>query len=151
MISMEAARAKVTAGVLTVALLTGVAVSTHGTYGHFLAHWVQLNEVRTQNDAHSGIPNHACCPQLHPEFLPMVQTRMPPATLPCPNEHSCCIGSQENQFANLPVTQSTNRPQADASLWTWTTIRLFAGPAACPACAEHLSLTGSTFSTVLRI
>src|SRR5579884_463226 len=80
--------------------------------------------LHAQAMSHAGMAKHHCCPsartkQRHEAVIPA----MPPAHVPCGDEHLCCMGSQENQSAVVPELRGVRPP---ANLPTFVANSLFA-------------------------
>lgn len=53
---------------------------------------------------------HDCCPQPRGSFVPVLLATVPPATMPCGNEHPCCMQQSPDRSPALPVGKTSSRP-----------------------------------------
>lgn len=93
------------------------------------------------------VPDHSCCPRVHPAFVPPIAVEVPP--LPC-RERPCCVSHGQDAPPSLPATSGTHGPGMQPAFGEKTDT----GPALRIANATSSSIVLQPYSSssmVLRI
>jgi len=95
-------------------------------------------------DTKTAAYQHDCCPRAHRSMIPAMLATIPPATMPCGNQHPCCMQHPPDRSPALPVAKVDSRP--DSTHFSGTVISMtYRGSFAASAKTRH----EVTFESVL--
>src|SRR5580692_4609305 len=55
---------------------------------------------------------HSCCPRSHSRWAQFVLAALPPMTMPCGNQHPCCVQQGPENSPALPALRNDSRPDS---------------------------------------
>lgn len=55
------------------------------------------------------MPNHSCCPRVHPIEIPPIAAEFPPDSVPC-RQHPCCVSHAPDAPPSLPAASGVRGP-----------------------------------------
>lgn len=133
---------KTTAGLMLLLLLFSIVPGAFAS---------NSSSLKLQPSKSQASKDHSCCPHLHGQIMMPPIAELPPAPMPCGDEHPCCAKRAPENPASLPASGRVERPRIDAAT------SISASQALIPAPCDATGLTLPYFSpssflrTILRI
>lgn len=71
-----------------------------------------LRASRSNNVKSVSTHQHDCCPHGKKPTIPVMLAALSPATMPCGDQHPCCIQQAPDRSPALPVAKADSRPDS---------------------------------------
>jgi len=71
-----------------------------------------LRSSRSNNVNSISAQQHDCCPRGKRPTIPVMLAVLPPSTMPCGDQHPCCMQQAPDHSPALPVVKTDSRPNS---------------------------------------